>query len=213
MRGSGENHVEHYFSGTPSSKLRYGLIREHLRGRFFEFLTASGVFSKKRVDLGARLLIEEMCIPEEGRLLDIGCGYGSVGIVAAALNPNLHVFLVDVNERAVRLAKENARRNSVYNVTVKRGFLYEPVEGLRFVSIVSNPPVSAGINLVFSIIRQAPQHLEEDGLFQMVVRSKIASKRLLNVMKETFGNVEILARKSGYRVLLSKHGATKSRKQ
>jgi 16S rRNA G1207 methylase RsmC len=194
----------HYFSPKPSTKPNYGLIRVNLRGRPFEFLTASGVFSKKRVDLGTRLLVESMVLSKSGNTLDLGCGYGVVGVVAAALHPRLCVFLVDVNERAVQLARQNAKRNRVDNVVLRSGFLYEPVKDVQFDAILSNPPVSAGLKVVLPIIEQAPAHLISGGSFQMVVRSKIGGKRLSSVMEESFGNVEVLARQSGYRVLLSK---------
>jgi len=202
--GSRKSRVNHYFSRRPVSKQRYGLIRVHLRGRFFEFLTASGVFSKKRIDLGTRLLIESMILPEEGLALDLGCGYGAVGVVAAVLNPRLNVVMIDVNERAVRLARKNAKRNSASNVKFRCGFLYEPVGDMRFDVILSNPPLSAGMKIILPIIEQAPTHLTSNGVFQIVVRSKIGGKRLFQKMRETFGNVEVFARKSGYRVLVSK---------
>jgi 16S rRNA (guanine1207-N2)-methyltransferase len=196
--------TDHYFSQRPTSKPRYGLIRTQLRGRFFEFLTASGVFSKKRVDLGTSLLIESMVLPESGSVLDLGCGYGAVGVVAAVLNPRLRVFMVDVNERAVRLARKNAEGNGAANTEFECGFLYEPVDDMRFDVILSNPPVSAGMKVVLSVIEQAPSHLADNGVFEMVVRSKIGGTRLMRVIEEAFGNVEVLARQSGYRVLLSK---------
>jgi 16S rRNA G1207 methylase RsmC len=203
MRKKGEE-LDHYFAAHPKSKMRLGIIRTHLRGIHFEFLTASGVFSKKRVDLGTRLLIESMVLPQEGYVLDVGCGYGAVGIAAAKFNPNLRVIMVDVNERAVRLARQNAEKNYVSNVDVRRGYLYEPVKDLVFNCVLSNPPVSAGMETVKAIISEAPEHMANGGLFQMVVKSKIGGKRLLMVFEEAFGNVEVLARKSGYRVLMSK---------
>jgi 16S rRNA (guanine1207-N2)-methyltransferase len=196
--------TNHYFSPKPSTKPNYGLIRINLRDRYFEFLTASGVFSKKRIDLGTRLLIESMVLPDSGNVLDLGCGYGAVGIVAAVLHPSLCVFLVDVNKRAIRLARENARINRVDNVVLRRGFLYEPVKSVEFDAILSNPPVSAGLKVVLPIIEQAPMHLASGGSLQMVVRSKIGGKRFSSAMEEAFGKVEVLARQSGYRVLLSK---------
>lgn len=195
---------EHYYAKQPKSKHQLGLIRTHLRGHFFEFLTSSSVFSKKRIDLGTRLLIESMILPKKGCVLDLGCGYGPVGITAAMFNPDLHVIMTDVNERAIWLAKENAKRNRVGNVEIRRGFLYKPVENVKFRVVLCNPPVSAGMQIVSPMITDAPKHLREDAAFQMVVRSKIGGKRLLNELKKTFGNVEVLARKSGYRVLLSK---------
>jgi 16S rRNA (guanine1207-N2)-methyltransferase len=193
----------HYFSAHPKSKARFGIIRTYLRGRPFEFLTASGVFSKKRVDLGTRLLIESMMLPEEGYVLDIGCGYGAVGIVAAAFNPNLRVIMADVNKRAVRLAKENIRINNVHNAEVRRGRLYEPAKDLAFNCILSNPPVSAGMETVRAIIAQAQDYMTNKAYFQIVVRSKIGGQKLRTLLEENFANVRILARKSGYRVLLS----------
>lgn len=203
MRKKGEE-LNHYFAEHPKSKMRLGIIHTHLRGIHFEFLSASGVFSKKRVDLGTRLLIESMVLPQEGYVLDIGCGYGAVGIAAATFNPNLRVIMVDVNERAVRLARQNAEKNYVSNVEVRRGYLYEPVKDLVFSCVLSNPPVSAGMETVKAIISEAPEHMASKALFQMVVKSKIGGKRLLMVFEEAFGNIEVLARKSGYRVLMSK---------
>lgn len=195
---------DHYFSKKPAVKPSYGMIQVHLRDRYFEFLTASGVFSKKRIDLGTRLLIESMILPDSGNVLDLGCGYGAVGIVATSLRPSLCVYLVDVNERAVRLARQNAKRNNVDNVVLRSGYLYEPVSDLSFEVVLSNPPVSAGLKVVLPIIQEAPLHIAHGGSFQMVVRSKIGGKRLFRVMEETFGNADILAIESGYRVLMSK---------
>lgn len=193
----------YYFTAYPKSKAKLGIIRTYLRGRPFEFLTASGVFSKKRVDLGTRVLIESMTLPEKGYVLDIGCGYGAVGIVAASSNPNLSVVMVDVNERAVWLAKQNIQLNNVNNAEVRRGYLYEPVKDLTFNCILSNPPVSAGMETVKAIIAEAAKHMANKACFQMVVRSKIGGKRLKMLLEEAFGNAEILARKSGYRVFIS----------
>jgi 16S rRNA G1207 methylase RsmC len=197
--------TEHYFTEKPKSKIDLGIIRTYLRGRLFEFLTASGVFSKTRIDLGTRLLIESMNLPEKGYALDIGCGYGPVGIVAAVYNPDIHVVLTDLNERALWLTKENAKRNKAENVEIRKGFLYEPVKNMKFETILSNPPTTAGMKIVLPIIEQAPQHLTEGGLLQIVVRSKISGKRLTTKTKETFGNIQILARQSGYRVLTAKN--------
>jgi len=195
--------AEHYFAANPKSKVRYGLIRTCLRGKLFEFLTASGVFSKSRIDLGTRLLAESMRLPSTGCVLDLGCGYGVIGIVAASLNPELQVIMVDVNSRAIRLARRNVERNLVCNAEVRKGDLYAPVKGLVFDCILSNPPVSAGLETLTAIVHDAPKHIGKGGFFQMVVKSKVAGKRLCMILEEAFGNVEISARESGYRVLTS----------
>jgi 16S rRNA (guanine1207-N2)-methyltransferase len=195
--------IEHYYSVQPTSTPKLGFIRANLCGRTFEFVTAASVFSKKRVDTGTRLLIESMILPDQGTVLDVGCGYGAVGIAAAAFKPALRVVMSDVNVRATRLAQENAERNKVANAEARCGYLYEPVGDSEFNVVLSNPPVSAGMDIVKSIITQAPKIMAPKATLQIVVRSKIGGKTLPAVLEDTFGNSRILARESGYRVLLS----------
>jgi 16S rRNA (guanine1207-N2)-methyltransferase len=195
--------AEHYFAELPKSEAKLGLVRTRLRGKPFEFLTASSVFSKKRVDLGTRLLIEAMVLPETGCVLDVGCGYGAVGIAAAASNSRLRVIMTDVNMRAVRLARENIEINKVNNAEVRYGYFYEPIPELTFNCVLSNPPVSAGMETVKAIVRGAPRVMASKATFQMVIRSKIGGKTLPSVFNETFGNCAVLARESGYRVLVA----------
>jgi len=196
--------VEHYFSSAPQSHERFGLVRTSLCGKPFEFLTASSVFSKRKVDCGTRLLIESMVLSTAGYVLDIGCGYGVVGISAAKFNPKLHVVMTDVNARAVRLAKKNLTLNKVTNAEVRYGFFYEPVENLKFNIVLSNPPVSAGMETVKAIVTGAPKVMAPEASFQMVIRSKIGAKILPALFIETFGNCGIVARESGFRVLMGK---------
>jgi 16S rRNA G1207 methylase RsmC len=198
--------LEHYFSSAPKSDDRFGIVRATLRGRNFEFLTSSSVFSKKRVDLGTHVLIDAMVLPEKGIVLDIGCGYGVVGIVAAVSNPNLRVVMTDVNMRAVRLTKQNIETNRIRNAEVRYGHLFEPVADLRFDCVLSNPPVSAGMDTVKAIISGAAGVLAKGGSFQMVIRSKIGAKALPEAFVAAFGNCEVLGRESGFRVLMGKDG-------
>lgn len=198
--------TDHYFSAEPSCDDRFGIIKATLRGRNFQFLTSSSVFSKKKVDLGTHVLIDAMLLPPAGSVLDIGCGYGAVGITAAALNPKLHVMMTDVNMRAVRLAKQNIEGNHVRNAQVTYGYLYEPVEKMHFDCVLSNPPVSAGMDIVRAIIMGAPKVLQPGGSFQMVIRSKIGAKSLPDLFSEVFGGCEVLSRESGFRVLMGSVG-------
>jgi 16S rRNA (guanine1207-N2)-methyltransferase len=191
---------EHYFSENPTSPEERGLIRTRLRGVDFEFETSSGVFSHKRVDSGTRLLVETMKIPKEGKVLDIGCGYGVLGIVAAKLNPYLEVWMTDVNSRATALAEKNLRCNGV-KATVKQGCLYEPVDDLNFDLIVMNPPISAGISrTVRPLIVEAPEHLVDGGALQLVVQSNKGGRTLSTIIEKVFGNIEVTAKGGGFRV-------------
>jgi 16S rRNA (guanine1207-N2)-methyltransferase len=195
---------EHYFAATPKSEAKLGMVHTRLRGESFKFITASSVFSKKQVDHGTRLLIEAMQLPETGAVLDVGCGYGAVGIAAAASNPRLHVVMTDVNMRAVQLARKNIKINKVHNAEVRCSYLYETIKDLAFNCVLSNPPVSAGMETVKAIITQAPQVMADEATFQMVIRSKIGKKTLPNAFTEAFGNCGVLAVESGYRVLMGR---------
>jgi 16S rRNA (guanine1207-N2)-methyltransferase len=195
---------DHYFSSQPKCEDRFGIVKANLRGCNFQFLTSSAVFSKKKIDLGTHVLIDAMVLPDTGAVLDIGCGYGAVGITVAALNPKLRVMMTDVNMRAVRLANQNIESNRIRNAQVLPGYLYEPVEQMRFNCVLSNPPVSAGMDIVKAIIGGAPKVMSPGARFQMVIRSKIGAKSLPEAFTASFGNCEVLSRESGFRVLMGR---------
>ncbi len=195
--------IEHYFAALPKSKAKLGLIHTNLRDKPFTFLTASSVFSKKRVDTGTRLLIETMVLPQVGYVLDVGCGYGAVGIAAATFKPRLRVIMTDVNARAVHLAKLNIEKNQATNAEARCGCLYEPVKEVTFDCILSNPPVSAGMGTVKAMITEAPKIMADKATLQMVVRSKTGGKTLQPIFNETFGDSAVIARASGYRVFIA----------
>jgi len=199
--------AEHYYSERPTSPPRLGLVRCRLRGHEFEFLTASGVFSHRRIDAGTRLLIESMRLPDAEAALDLGCGYGPIGIVAAKLKPRLRVWMTDINQRAVALAEENARRNGVDNVHIVGGPLYGPVEGLAFDAILTNPPISAGIRkAVEPVIEGASRYLKPGGSLQLVVRTTKGGRSLSALLERYFGGFEVVARRGGFRVLKAERG-------
>ena len=110
--------------------------------------------------------------------------------------------MTDVNVRAVRLGKKKLPLNKIANAEVRYGYFYEPVEDLKFNCVLSNPPVSAGMETVKAIVTQAPKVMADKATFQMVIRSKIGAKALPALFNETFGNCSVLARESGFRVLL-----------
>ncbi|MFP3952174.1 MAG: class I SAM-dependent methyltransferase [Candidatus Bathyarchaeia archaeon] len=196
--------TEHYFTEEPSSEERVGLLKTHLRGSEFEFLTSTGLFSYRRIDLGTRILIENMIIPEEGTFLDLGCGYGPIGIVAARVNPDLEVYMTDINTRAVEYARINVEKNGV-NAEVVQGDSYEGVNHVTFNAIASNPPVSAGMkDVVRPMVFGAKEHLIESGSLQMVMRYNKGGRTLESMMAKCFGSVDVLAKKGGYRVFISR---------
>lgn len=191
----------HYYSkDAPRSGRKY-MIRLSIRGEMLDFASEGGIFSKDRIDLGTQILLSSLELPDSGTVLDMGCGYGAIGISIAKMSPCLRVTMVDVNHSAIKLARENALRNGV-EAEVLRSDLYSALEGRYFDVIVSNPPLAAGYAVVFPMIEGAWGHLNPGGSLQIVIRRGINA--IPKKMSEVFGNSECISKKSGYRVFLSR---------
>ncbi len=194
--------AEHYFTSKPTSAMRKETIRTNLRGLDLQFTSSSGVFSASGIDKGTEVLIEYAQIIGTEHLLDLGCGYGPVGISLKKAFPSLNVTCSDINERAVFSTKENARNNHLELKTViSDGFAKIPDE---FDAILLNPPQSAGRDVCERLIKESFQHLKKGGNLQLVARHHKGGATLANIMEAIFGNVATVKTKSGYRVYISK---------
>ena len=174
-----------------------------VRGHAFAFRTDAGVFSRGGLDRGTELLLAALAVGPCQSILDLGCGYGAIGIVAARLSEGGHAILTDVNERAVTLARGNLAANGIRNAEVRLGNLYEPVAGMAFDHIVCNPPIRAGRGIVDCIIAEAPGHLLDGGSLWLVARTKQGADSLRHRMAAAFGTAEVVKRGSGFKVLRS----------
>jgi len=192
---------EHYYTRRPAAAHRPREVREELRGRSYVFATDAAVFSRRRLDPGTRLLIEHLPLPATGQALDLGCGYGPVGIVIAAESPGARVWLVDVNERAVELARRNLSLNGIVNAEVRQGDGFDPVAGMTFTLIASNPPIRAGKRVVYAWVEEAHRRLEPRGRLLMVARTSQGARTLARHMAAVFGGCREVAKGGGYRVL------------
>jgi 16S rRNA (guanine1207-N2)-methyltransferase len=192
---------EQYFEKRPSSPRRPSKISLRVRDHPFVFHTDAGVFSRSELDRGTELLLEAIELGPCESILDLGCGYGAIGIVAARLSEGSHVVLTDVNERAVGLARRNVAANEIRNAEVRLGDLYAPVDGLYFDHILCNPPIRAGRGIVDRIVSEAPAHLLEGGHLWMVVRTRQGASSIQTRMSDAFGNAAVVRRGSGFKVL------------
>jgi len=195
--------TEHYYTKNPKGPLVTKRIRARLRNEEFTFETGSGTFSKDKVDTGSALLINEVTFQPGDRILDLGCGYGPVGIAVKKTCPQCTVVMTDVNERAVKLAKANAKLNDV-TVDARAGNEYEPVKDELFNAVLLNPPQTAGKELCNRLIANAKSRLYTNGFFWLVARHNKGGSSFEEKMEEIFGNVETIARQSGFRVYRSK---------
>jgi len=205
--------TEHYYSKNPSSEMKIKKIKAVLRGNKLGFYTASGTFSLNSVDKGSEILVNYCEISEAGkkedkkkiskRILDLGCGYGPVGIAIAKEFPECKVVMTDINERAVKMAKKNSVLNNVENTKIVSGNMYESVDG-EFDVILLNPPQSAGRKLCFEMIEKSVDFLNKGGSLQIIARKNKGGEVLGKKMEEIFGNLDVLAKKSGYWLYISK---------
>ncbi|WP_125761709.1 class I SAM-dependent methyltransferase [Companilactobacillus hulinensis] len=175
-----------------------------LRNNNFTFTSDSGVFSRQTVDFGSRVLIEAINFDDipAGNILDVGCGYGPIGLSLAKEQTNRTVDMTDVNLRAMDLAKKNAKANKVNNVNIFESNVYEKVTD-KYALIVSNPPIRAGKNVVSGIIRDAKEHLLDNGELWIVIQKKQGAPSAKKLMDATYGNVEVVTRDKGYYILRS----------
>lgn len=192
--------AEHYYSKQPTAASDPKSIQVPLRGRTFTFVTDAGVFSKGGIDFGSRLLIEMMDIAEQDEVLDVGCGYGPIGLAAATLASRGRVTMVDINERAVELARANASRNGITNVEIVQGDLFEPLGGRTFTKILSNPPIRAGKTVVHRLFEQAYDHLVKGGQLWIVIQRKQGAPSALAKLESLYTSVREVDKDKGYRI-------------
>lgn len=196
--------AEQYFTENPNTKHDLRVIDYHLAGIDLKLTTDAGVFSKNRVDYGSGVLIRNMLEenPVSGNILDVGCGYGPIGLFAAKKWPDRQVDMVDVNERAMDLARKNAEVNGVTNVNIFASSVYENVDQ-QYAMILTNPPIRAGKNIVSEILEKSYEHLLVGGKLLVVIQKKQGAPSAKKLMETTFGNCEIVERDKGYYILRS----------
>lgn len=193
---------EHYYSENPKVKSDPKEWSVELRGKTFRFKTDAGVFSKGEVDFGSQLLAEAFVLPEtEGLILDIGCGYGPIGLSIAASFPERSVHMVDVNERALALAAHNAKQNGISNAEIYPSDALSDVTAEGFAAILTNPPIRAGKETVFKFYEGAFSKLKVGGELWIVIQKKQGAPSTIDCLTVLFGNVETVVKKKGYYIL------------
>lgn len=193
--------MSHYFTNENlESNLKKMQVCISLKN--FNLYTDNGVFSKKGLDFGSRTLIDAL-LKENifGDVLDLGCGYGSIGIILSSFF-NINLDMVDVNLRAIHLAKMNAKENSVTNVSIFSSNIYENIVK-KYDFIITNPPIRAGKDVVYKFLFEAKEHLKKDGVLYYVINKEQGAKSSIKDL-EKIADVTVIEKNKGFFVIKCK---------
>lgn len=197
--------MDHYYSANPTSESNEREIKYEIKEKVLKFISDNGVFSKEHVDFATdfmlRTIIEDGL---SGSVLDMGCGYGVIGVTVSNLCPSVSkVTMCDINNRAIDLATRNATRNKVANAKIFASDGFENVEGM-FDVIITNPPIRAGKAVIYKMYEDAKNHLSDGGRFYLVINKKHGAPSTINHLNELYNEVEVLDKKAGFNVIRCK---------
>ena len=189
---------EMYFTREPTSASKPAGCTFVYRGRTLRFQTDAGVFSRGELDPGTRLLLD--CLPAlSGRILDLGCGWGPIGIAVASAEKETDVVMADVNLRALALTRQNARDNGVQVEAVESdGF-----SGLSgsFSAILTNPPIRAGKQVIYRLFAESEAHLLPGACLYLVIRKQQGAESCLKYLRSIYASADVLKKSGGYWIL------------
>ena len=191
---------DHYYTRNPESESRPATCEYVYRGVHLIFQTDAGVFSRGEVDTGTDLLLN--ALPEEmnGDILDLGCGWGVIGISVARKWPDTRVTMADVNLRALDLSRENAGRNGVA-VTCLESDGMTALRGRTFDAVITNPPIRAGKQVIYRMFAEAEEALKPGGVLFLVIRKQQGAESCIRYLQTLFAQVEKISKSGGFWVL------------
>ena len=192
-----------YFDNVGRLKENVKEIVFNYENQKIKFLTDSGVFSKAFIDYGSQVLLKNITLENKKQtILDVGCGYGAIGISLASRYTQAMVDMIDINLRAIDLTKKNIELNGLLNANVFESNVYDKVN-TTYDIIVTNPPIRAGKKIVHAIFSGAYDKLNHNGTLFVVIQKKQGAPSAIKKLEEVFCNVEILDKDSGYYILKS----------
>lgn len=192
--------MEHYYSSNPTSESNERTIEYAIKDKNFEFITDNGVFSKAHVDFATDFMLKTIVEEVRGDVLDLGCGYGVIGITVSKFGNTNKITMCDINNRALDLARRNSERNKVQNVEIIESNAFENIKE-KFDTIITNPPIRAGKTVIYDMYKEAKEHLNEGGALYLVINKKHGAPSTITYLNELFDNVEVLDKKAGFNVI------------
>ena len=189
-----------YFENNENLTSNINELTYYFRKTKMRFLSDNGVFSKGGIDFGSSLLLRTIDVKDAKTLLDVGCGYGTIGLTIAKTNPECFVEMVDVNFRAIDLAKQNMALNEIKNAEIFASNIYENVTK-KYDVVVSNPPIRAGKKVVHEISLGSFEKLNDGGKYYAVIQKKQGAESLYKALQTVFPIVEVIDKDKGYWII------------
>lgn len=190
---------DQYYTSEPSSQSRPVACAFPYRGYGLNFMTDAGVFSRGELDQGTRLLLD--ALPElNGDVLDLGCGWGAIGVSIAKANPGCRVVMADVNRRALGLSRDNLARNGARAEVIESDGM-AALAGRRFDAVVTNPPIRAGKQVIYQMFADSAASLNPGGALYLVIRKQQGAESCMKYLKTLFAQVEKISKSGGFWVL------------
>ena len=196
--------MSHYYINDDKLDHKIKSYEVKINNLTLNMYTDLGVFSKDYLDYGTRVLLETVELNDKQKtVIDMGCGYGPIGIYIGKAYPDKHVYLFDVNERAVAMALKNQVENAVENTNISVSNLFDQVN-VKADVILTNPPIRAGKQTVFKLYEDAYSNLKEGGVLYVVIQKKQGAPSSVNHLSSIFGECEVIEKKKGYWILFAR---------
>jgi len=195
--------MSHYFTDNRELEKKEKQLPFKFNGDDYTFTTYAGVFSKDAIDYGSFAFVKVLVNQDLGRrMLDLGCGYGTLGIIIKKTFVDLKVVMVDINPRAVELTMINKDNNKV-DVNCFVSDKFENVKS-SYTSIICNPPIRTGKDNIYSIFKEAYDYLEVNGSLYLVIRKQQGAKSAFKYLEGIYQEVDLLAKDKGYHIIRAK---------
>ena len=192
--------MSQYFENNSNLKDEKKRISINFQNKTYPMYTNNGLFCKEHFDYGSRLLLTQFISNKiNGKILDLGCGYGAIGIIIAKTHPQTNVDMIDITDIAIKTATNNARLNNVTNINIFKSDIYDKITD-KYDYIITNPPIRAGKEIIRKFLIGAKDHLEINGQLWFVMRKDHGVKTIIKELEEYY-SIKIIEKSKGFYIV------------